>query len=220
MKRLLWTLFVWAALLDVTSFADKNVLPYDTPLSEITFVSFDVETTGLGPTTERILEFGAVKFRDGKIIEEKSWLINPQQRIHFAARRVHGISSKSLKDKKVFAEVYPEISEFIGDSILLAHNAAFDVNFYSAEIKRLEQPIPPNIAIDTLKLFRTWFPDAPGYNLANLADHLGVTGDGFHRGLADARYVVEIFFIGMKRPQYPETLGDLIEQSGGFMPLH
>lgn len=200
-----------------SSLANSNDYNHDTPLSEVVFVSFDVETTGFDPASERILELGAVKFRDGKVIEQKSWLINPEMRIHFAARRVHGISSRTLKDKEVFATVYPEIVEFFGDAVLLAHNASFDVNFMSEEIKRNKLAAPANITIDTLSLFRKWFPQAPAHNLMALVEYTGVTGGQFHRGLDDAFYVVEVFIKGREQHSEYKTLGDLIDASGGYL---
>ncbi len=184
-------------------------------VADITFVSFDVETTGLSPATERIIEYGAIKFKSDATIEEKSWLINPRRRITLGARKVHGITHDMVKRERIFRTVYPEIMSFIDGTVLLAHNARFDINFFTAEMQRNDKPLPNAMIIDTLPLFRKWFPDAPAHNLTALADYLGVSGGEFHRGMSDAAYVVQIFQIGMKRPGAPETVEQLIKQAGG-----
>jgi len=188
-------------------------------MADVTFVSFDTETTGLNPATERILEYGAIRFDLQGVQEAKSWLINPRRRIQAGAKKVHGITHDMVKRERIFRTVYPEILAFVGDAVLLAHNARFDVNFFSAEIKRNGQPLPDLIVVDTLPLFRAWFPDAPAHNLSALSEYLGISGDGFHRGMSDAAYVVEIFLVGMKRPGAPATLGELIDQAHGFHRL-
>jgi len=201
----------------VTAFAQDDVhrALRESKLSDITFVSFDVETTGLDPATERIIEYGAIKFKSDATIEEKSWLINPRRRITAGARKVHGITHDMVKRERIFRTVYPEIMTFIDGTVLLAHNARFDINFFTAEMLRNNKPLPDAMIIDTLPLFRKWFPDAPAHNLTALAEYLGVTGGEFHRGMSDAAYVVQIFQIGMKRSTAPETLESLIQQAGG-----
>ena len=189
--------------------------PGTNKIADLTFVSFDVETTGLSPKTERIIEYGAIKFTTSKTEEEKSWLINPRRRITAGAKKVHGITHDMIKRERIFRTVYPEIMSFIDGSVLLAHNARFDISFFTEEIKRNNKALPETMVIDTLPLFRQWFPDAPAHNLTALADYLGVSGGEFHRGMSDAGYVVKIFQIGMKRPGAPETLDELIQHAGG-----
>ena len=85
-----------------------------TPISSLTIVVFDTETTGLSPSKDRVVEIGAIKIRNGEIVEERDWLINPQQPIPPRATKVHGISDKMVKDKPTFAAVYAEFQEFAG----------------------------------------------------------------------------------------------------------
>ncbi len=191
-------------------------LPRSTPLENVVFVSFDTETTGLDPKTERIVEYGAIRFQGTNEVIEKSWLINPRRRIQAGARKVHGITHDMVKRERIFRTVYPEIMSFIDGSVLLAHNARFDIKFFSAEITRNGEEMPGSIVIDTLPLFRKWFPDAPAHNLTALADYLGVSGGDFHRGMSDAAYVVSIFKIGLTRPYAPKSLGQLVDDAGGY----
>lgn len=219
MKLTIWFVVTLAGLAGLAGMAEAqgvNAVPRARPIADVTFVSFDTETTGLNPATERILEYGAIRFDAQGVQESKNWLINPRRRIQAGARKVHGITHDMVKRERIFRTVYPEIMAFIDDSVLLAHNARFDVNFFSAEIKRNGKPLPGSIVIDTLPLFRAWFPDAPAHNLTTLADYLNISGDGFHRGMSDAAYVVAIFQAGMELPGAPATLGALIDQAKGY----
>lgn len=201
------------AIVPVAGLAEAKSPPLPgkrTSLSHVTFVAFDTETTGFSPSKDRIVEVGAVKFRNGVILEEKNWLINPKRSIPYWAKRVHGITDEMVKDKPGFAEVYPEFREFIGGSVLLAHNAGFDVTFLTESIQRDELKKPKNRVIDSLTLFRGWFPDSESFSLEALADHLDIKGAGFHRALADSMYIYAILNAGLSsREAKIQTLGDL-----------
>lgn len=188
-----------------------------TPVSNLTFVVFDTETTGLSPEKDRIVEIGAVKIRNGKIVEERDWLINPGQPIPARATKVHGITTEMVKDKPSFAEVYPEFESFADDAILIAHNARFDVAMVKEEIERNNLSHPGNVVIDSLKLFRTWYPEAENHKLAFLADYVGITGDGFHRGDADSRFTALILFEGLKSHTNCTNLRKLLAACGGVI---
>lgn len=179
-----------------------------------TFVVFDVETTGLSPKYERIVELGAVKIKNGIIIEEKSWLINPKKRISAGAQNVHGIDYEMIKEQQTFKTQYPEIEAFIGDSILLAHNARFDRDFLYSEVGNSGYPLPENSIIDTLRLFRAWYPDAPSHSLGSLVKQFQISGGTFHRGLDDSVYTAKLFLLGMALDQAPRTLTDLNDLGG------
>ncbi|NCC51563.1 MAG: hypothetical protein EOM20_10140 [Spartobacteria bacterium] len=189
----------------------------DTPIADITFVSFDTETTGFGPKNQSILEIGAVKFKNGEVIEEKEWLINPPHPISYWAKNAHGITEDMLKDSPEFSAVFPEFKAFIGNAVLLAHNAQFDVAFMHEEIERIKAPPPPNPVLNSLAVFRAWFPEAESHSLEPLSSHLNITGGTYHRATADAYYVVDIFNEGIKRKPEPYTYGDLVRDAGQIL---
>lgn len=195
----------------------EGVPKLTTPLSDITIVVFDTETTGFSPTKDRIVEIGAIKIRNGEIVEERDWLINPQQAIPARVTKVHGISDAMVKDKPTFDKVYEEFQAFVGDAILVAHNARFDVDMMRGEVERAGLATPPNVVIDSLKLFRKWYPDAESHKLAPLASYVGIGGDGFHRGDADSRFTALILFDGLKRYPKCDTLRKLCSAAGGVM---
>lgn len=171
----------------------KKVPGANRRLANVTFVAFDTETTGLNPKKDRIVEIGAVKYRNGKIIEEKNWLINPGKSIPWWSTKVHGITNKMVKDAPSFAEAYPDFQKFIKGAVLIAHNARFDIAFVKEEVRRVKGKAPNNFVVDSLGLFRTWFPDLESHSLASVASHAKVSGDEFHRALADSIYVARIF---------------------------
>lgn len=189
--------------------------PPNTRISNVTFVAFDLETTGLSPSNDRIVEIGAVKFKDGKIVAQKSWLVNPGRSIPWLVQQVHGITDDMVKDAPTFAEVYQEFSEFIEGSVLMAHNARFDVSFLAAEIKRAGFPLPSNKVIDTLKLFRRWFPEAPSYSLSDIVEYVAVEPGVFHRALEDSAYLFYIFQEGLRSRPEVAYLKDVYTEAGG-----
>ena len=163
------------------------------PVSNLTFVAFDIETTGLSREHARIVEIGAVKFRNGEIVDTRSWLVNPGMPIPEATQWVHGITDDMVADAPSFDEMFPEFAEFIGDAVLLAHNARFDVRIVHAEAVRNNREPPQNVVLDTLALARKCYPEAESYNLEKLMKHLDIPATRFHRGLDDAQYVKDLF---------------------------
>ena len=102
----------------------------DKELSQ-TFVVFDIETTGFSNTNDKITEIGAVKIENFKVVDKFSELINPQKDISYKIQELTGITNDMVKDKPTIDEVLPKFIEFIGDSVLVAHNAEFDMSFIS-----------------------------------------------------------------------------------------
>jgi DNA polymerase III epsilon subunit family exonuclease len=187
------------------------------PVKDVTFVVFDTETTGFSAQQDRIVEIGAVKIRNGEIIEEREWLINPGRPIPRRATLVHGITGQMVSRKPSFAEVYPEFVEFAGNAVLVAHNARFDVDMVRAEVERNGLIQMPNVVIDSLKLFRRWYPAAGSYKLSPLAKYVGISGEGFHRGMADSRYAALILFDGLRNHPKCDNLRKLFAASGGML---
>ncbi len=184
-------------------------------VSNVTFVVFDTETTGFSPTTDRIVEVGAVKFRNGEVIEEKSWLVNPGRQIPSWATEVHGITDEDVKNQPTFAEIYPQFLKFINGSVMIAHNARFDISFVKAEADRAGCELPANQVIDSLALFRKWYPKSTSHSVAALAKCAAVPTDTLHRAAADSLYVFLIFDKSVKERNEQFTLGDIYDQCGG-----
>jgi len=219
----LWAALSCAALLaalplsaDAATAAQATRNPARSMLvSNVTFVVFDTETTGFSPTSDRMVELGVVKFRNGKVIGERSWLINPKRHIPYWATKVHGIDDAAVKGQPAFNDVYPEFLDFIDGSVLMAHNARFDIAFLSEEARRAGLDLPRNMVIDSLSLFRRWFPKSKSHSVEAVAAYTKVETDVLHRAVADSMYVFLIFDKGLQSKSPGIKLRDIYEDCGG-----
>lgn len=165
--------------------------PSHISLSDSTYVFFDLETSGLSCEFDKIIEFGAVKCKNGVEIDRIDILINPGFDVSEFTTNLTGISNEMLKDKKTIEEVIPTIEEFIKDSILVAHNASFDIGFLTHALKH--ELVNPTI--DTLPLSRFLFQDEKRYTLGSLCRSKGIDYDeeSAHRGDYDAEVLKDLY---------------------------
>jgi DNA polymerase III epsilon subunit family exonuclease len=130
-------------------------------LTDITFIAFDTETTGLFPIMHRLVEIGAVRFRlDGCELATFQTLIDPQLPIPSDVQQVHGITDAMVRGQPTVEQIMPHFIEFLGapDTILLAHNAPFDLGFLTMALIRLGIAYPPHDVCDTLDIARRLYP--------------------------------------------------------------
>jgi DNA polymerase III epsilon subunit len=160
------------------------------------YVVFDFETTGLSPYQGgRVIEIGAVKIENGRVLDEYHSLVNPGVAISRAAQQVHGISMKMLEPEPEPMEVFPSFLRFIEGAILVAHNASFDMGFLRTELRNLNAEID-NSHLCTLKISRKLFPGLKNYKLETVARHLVrplPENLRFHRALDDAHLTAKIW---------------------------
>ncbi len=159
----------------------------------MTFVAIDFETTGLYPTSDRICEFGAVRFHAGTIVGEFERLANPGIPISAEAAAVSGITDEKVANEPAVDEVVPEFVSFIGDAVIMAHNAPFDVGFLRAAVSSLGLGEISNPIVDTQTLAIKAFPKRKSYGLQNLAAELGLPPNRAHRALDDAIMCMRLF---------------------------
>ena len=190
-----------------------------TRMENITFVIFDTETTGFSPAKDRLVEIGAVKVRNGKKLGEKTWLINPQRYIPWYVQQVHNITLEMLKDCPTFDQVYPEFLEFIDGSVLIAHNAPFDIRFISAEAERANMPAPKNAVLDSLALFRNWYPDLKSHKVSDLIDLFDLSTEGMqaHRATDDSLFVYFAIQKEMERRSEEPRFSELLKSAGSAL---
>jgi len=162
---------------------------YDTAV----FTAFDTETTGLDPQTGRVVEIGAVQFDMRGIIARYNVLINPQMPMPEDAQKVNGITDEMLRDKPIFTQAEPDFSYFIQGSVLVAHNAPFDVHYINAELTRIGSPLLPNKVVDTRIFTKELYPGLKSYALQDLAVQFGIQALEAHRAEDDARVCMELF---------------------------
>ncbi len=162
------------------------------------FVVFDIETTGFCATVDRIIEIGAVKIKDGEIVDRFSSFVNPQIPIPFKIETLTGISDMMVLDAPLIEEVLPKFLEFCEGCVVVAHNAEFDTSFIID--KALKQGITwePTI-MDTVLLGQFVIPNLNNYKLDTLCKHLGVVLNNHHRAVDDAEATAHMFIkmIGM-----------------------
>ena len=166
-------------------------LPLTPYLAEETFVAFDTETTGLWAASNRIVEVAAVKFRLGQEQTESfQALVNPGRAIPAEVVRIHGITDADVAGAESVGPVLGRFREFCGeDSILIAHNAPFDISFVGWELFRSGESFGSNPVLDSRQIAQALSPGLPSYSLLSLATHFGIAESQSHRALADAELV-------------------------------
>ena len=162
------------------------------------FVVFDIETTGLNPTRNEIIEIGAVKIRKGELVDSFSSFVKAEERIPENIIKLTGITNDMVQDAPSIGQVLPKFLEFCQDSILVAHNASFDMGFISENAKRLNISFT-NSVLDTLSLSREMLRDIKSHRLDKVADHLGLVLTNHHRALDDAQVTGKILLELLKR---------------------
>ncbi len=167
------------------------------------YVVFDLETTGINPELDAIIEISAVKVEKHKIVEEFSTLVNPGRHIPAGATAVNGITDHMVKDAPDIETAMKGFLEFIGSHVLVGHNIhTFDMNFvYDAALHFLDQEVK-NDYIDTLYMARKYLPELPHHKLTDVAAHFGFRTEGAHRALFDC----------MMNQSCYEELGKLLEK--------
>jgi DNA polymerase III epsilon subunit family exonuclease len=163
--------------------------------SNDTFVAFDVETTGLFPGVDRIVELGAVQFRGDFVIDTWTCLVDPGMPIPTDASRVHGITDQQVKGKALLSEALPGFLSFLSRGTPIAHNAEFDVGFIYTDLVAARLPAPDAPVLDTRGLARHAFPGRTSYSLANLLKDYGLEAECAHRALADAYSCRRLFLL-------------------------
>lgn len=182
------------------------------PIQNIGFISFDLETTGLFPMGSEIVEIGAVKFRwDGEELGYYEQLIDPYGQIPEQVIRIHGITKEMVSGKPRISHALPDFMQFVGDqeTVIIAHNAYFDVSFMGFAFIREGLQLPLNTVLDTLTFAREGIPNLRSYKLDNLAALFSFDRGMYHRALQDA-YITKLLFIEISK-EFPsiKTLGDL-----------
>ncbi|KGK86925.1 DNA polymerase III subunit alpha [Clostridium sp. HMP27] len=177
---------------------------------DTTYCVLDLETTGFSPVTEKITEIGIMKLKDGKVIEEFSCFVNPEKPIPARVIEVTNITDDMVKDADTIENVFPKMLQFIQGSVLVAHNAEFDVGFLKHNAKVLGYNFDFTY-LDTLSLAKELFPDFKTYKLGRIAKNLGIKVEVAHRALDDVATTVKVFNIMLEKlkKRGAETLQDI-----------
>ncbi|WP_234553393.1 3'-5' exonuclease [Thermus caliditerrae] len=188
----------------------------EAPLEGLLYTAFDLETTGLDPEKDAILALGAVHVLGRRVLHHEVYeaLVDPGRPIPKASTEIHGLTWEMLKGKPRLAEVLPGFRAFLEDTVLLAHNGAFDMAF----LKRVGIHQPP--LVDTLLLSHLLFPDLEDHRLETLAERFGVPVLGRHTALGDALMTAEVFarMVPLLKERGYRTLGEVL-QACARLPL-
>lgn len=181
-------------------FIDEDTIELKEPdhdgktLWEPDYVVFDFETTGAKAPPCRIMEIGAFRVRNGEIVGEYNTLVNPEMPVPDFISSLTGITNSMVEPAPKFGDVINDLLDFIGDSVLVAHNAPFDIAFLNHEIDRIHQDARiANPWLCTVQISRRVLPDVENHKLKTLADHYSVDLINHHRAGDDARATANIF---------------------------
>ena len=175
-----------------------------------TYVVFDLETTGFSPIKDKIIEIGAVKVERGKITERFSTFVNPKVPIPFQITQLTSITDQMVMDAPDIETVLPKFLAFVGDAVLVAHNASFDVGFIEQNC-RYQDMIPDFTSVDTVAMARILLPTLSKFKLNVVANALHISLENHHRAVDDAGATAEIFvkFVEMLRDRNVDSLRKL-----------
>ncbi|NIT13786.1 MAG: hypothetical protein GTN99_05975, partial [Candidatus Dadabacteria bacterium] len=188
-------------------------------IEEVEFCVLDVETTGLNPIAgDKICEIAIIKSKDSKTVATYETLVNPGIEIPTSATGIHGITDEDVQGSPYFLDIAEDIQRFVKGSVIVAHNARFDLGFLDAELNFTSDLSVSNPIIDTLGISRRFY-SFPNNNLGVIAKTLGIPAVGYHRAMADVEItkdVLEYFIRDLRRRGMRlGTLKDLIRVQGG-----
>ena len=175
-----------------------------------TYVVFDLETTGFSSAKDKIIEIGAVKVENGEITDKYSTFVNPKIPIPFRITQLTSITDEMVMESPEIETILPQFLKFIGDAVLVAHNASFDVSFIEENCR--QQGIEPDFtSVDTVGLARVLLPTLSKFKLNVVAKALNISQEHHHRAVDDARVTAEIYvkFIQMLEERGIETLDQM-----------
>ena len=175
-----------------------------------TYVVFDLETTGFSSAKDKIIEIGAVKVENGEITDKYSTFVNPKIPIPFRITQLTSITDEMVMESPEIETILPQFLKFVGDAVLVAHNASFDVSFIEENCR--QQGIEPDFtSVDTVGLARVLLPTLSKFKLNVVAKALNISQEHHHRAVDDARVTAEIYvkFIQMLEERGIETLDQM-----------
>lgn len=150
------------------------------------YVIFDLETTGISPNYDEVIEISALKVKGGEVVNEFNTLVNPGRKIPFGATKVNGITNAMVAEAPAFSHVLAEFLDFAEGLVLVGHNIArFDMKFIWRDAEQYFGEIPQNNYVDTLQVARKHLPKMDHHRLVDLAEYYGISSEGAHRALND-----------------------------------
>lgn len=160
------------------------------------FVAIDVETTGLSPIANELIEVSAIKYNGAEKLNTFTTLIKPKAEIPYYITNITGITNEMVENSPYVEEIMPDLIDFIGTNPIVAHNANFDYKFIQ---NYSHNAFSKNTLIDTVQIGRRLYPNLPNHKLGTIAKHIGITEDSFHRAEFDCECCARIYMEYIKQ---------------------
>lgn len=170
------------------------------------FTAIDIETTGLSPEFDEIIELAAVRYRGGIISETFQSLVKPCEPIDDFIEQLTGITNEMLKDAPCIENILPSFVSFLSDDVLVGHNISFDINFVYDSCCNIGLPPIQNNYIDTMRIARRLYKDWPNHKLDTMASELGLSVCCIHRGATDAVISADCYLSMIQHENFQEAM--------------
>lgn len=191
--------------------------PVDDAIDEAQYVVFDLETTGFHPRTDDIIEIGAVKMQGLQVVDRFSTFVRPTKSIPNKIIELTGITPTMVQNAPAPEEALDKFRQFIGQCVLVAHNASFDAGFIRVHFSRYLQTSVDNGVLDTLTLARSLFPKLKNHKLKTLCEEFNITLENHHRAVDDAEATAQLLkiFLNQCHEKQINTVKELNQLTGG-----
>ncbi len=157
------------------------------------YIIFDIETTGLDSSYDEVIEIGAIKVKNNKIVSKFNSLVKPKNEIDEYITELTGITNEMVKDAPTIEEILPDFMNYIGNDILIGHNVNFDINFIYDNLYRSKFDVLTNDFIDTMRISRKLLPELPHHRLIDLAKYFKIDSTNNHRSLKDCEITMNVY---------------------------
>ena len=157
------------------------------------YIVFDIETTGLDSSYDEVIEIGAIKVKNNKIVSKFNSLVKPKNEIDEYITELTGITNEMVKDAPTIEKILPDFMNYIGNDILIGHNVNFDINFIYDNLYRNKFDVLTNDFIDTMRISRKLLPELPHHRLIDLAKYFKIDSTNNHRTLKDCEITVNVY---------------------------
>jgi len=184
------------------------------PWTEFDLIAFDTETSGAWPVGCDVVEFGAVKWSEGREVDHLQFLLKPREPMSAFIIGIHGITNEMVAEAPPIADVVHTIHEFFKDSVLMAHHAPFDLGFMALEFEKAKLPFPRGELLCTSLLARKLISGVENHKLQTLAKALKIDGGAVHRALDDARTCMQVGLHCLNLLGPDATLQEAVEVQG------
>lgn len=157
------------------------------------YIVFDIETTGFDSSYDEVIEIGAIKVHNNKIVSKFNSLIRTQNEIDEYITELTGITNEMVKDAPTIEKILPEFMNYIGNDILIGHNVNFDINFIYDNLYRNKFNVLTNDFVDTMRIARKLLPELPHHRLIDLANYFEIDATNNHRSLKDCEITMNVY---------------------------